>query len=203
MPEPFLRLRLLKLLTIHRPLIVQGAPSEESGLLLTADHPGFIDGPLLALAVRRPLLFGVDPDYAHKAPWNQLLRVYATLFGHAFVSLSPTEPFALRTLGRHLDVGGAVCLFPEGAVRRGGPPRPWGTGARWLAHRARLWQHVTLAGTEGGILNPAPLRLVFASPRAPSSLYVPHPDQPLEGSGCVPSSRRSKSSTATISSTRS
>jgi len=197
-----LRRPLRRCLAALRPLLVEGRAGAEPGLLLTADHPGLLDGPVLALVVERPLLFGVDPEYARDRAWRALLKAYARLTGHDFVALSPRDAFGLRALGRRLEAGGAVCLFPEGGIRRGGPPRPWRPGACWLARRARSWQHVRLEGTEGGLFSSDPLRLVFAPPRSPT-LLAAHAAQAGEGSGWVPSSRGSKSSTATTSSTRS
>jgi len=193
---------LLGCLAALRPLLVEGQPETGPALLLTADHPGLLDGPLLALVVDRPLLFGVDADYARRRAWRSLLRAYARLTGHDFVALSPRDAFGLRALGQRLEAGGAVCLFPEGGIRRGGPPRPWRPGASWLARRARTWQHVRIEGTQAGLFSPEPLRLVFARPRSPT-LLAEGAVQADEGSGWVPSSRASKSSTATISSTRS
>jgi 1-acyl-sn-glycerol-3-phosphate acyltransferase len=196
------RRRLLETLARRRPLFVRGVPSDAPGLLLTADHPGYLDGPLLALLVARPLLFAVDSDFARGVLWCPLLIAHARLTGHDFVALSPHAPCALRVLARRLEGGGAVCLFPEGGIRRGGPARPWRPGAAWLARRANVWQHVTIEGTDRGLFATHALRFVFAPPRTGTALSS-DAVQPDEGNGRVPSSSRSKSSTATISSTRS
>lgn len=180
-------------------LRLSGAPASGAGLLLTADHPSLLDGPLLAILVPRPLLFGVDAAYARHPFWRPLLRGWARLTGNDLVALSPASPFALRALARRLEEGGAVCLFPEGGIRRGGTARPWQAGVRFLATRARVWQHATVRGTEAGLLARTPVTVAFGPPADPSRLRQ-NAAQPEEGSGRVPSSVRSKSSTAMISS---
>jgi 1-acyl-sn-glycerol-3-phosphate acyltransferase len=108
-------------------------PDPERAAIIVANHTSLLDGPALALLTPRPILFGVDPAYSRHPFWRPLMLMYAGMVGTAceVVPMTPGSPIGLRSLACRLEVGGWVCLFPEGGISTG---RRY-PGVDWLVKR--------------------------------------------------------------------
>ena len=98
-------------------------------------HRSLLDGPRLAFAFNRQVLFGVDPDYSLCEPWRSLLLTIGAITGCSMVPMQPGSSQGLRTMLRSLRSGPAgrsVCLFPQGGI----DTLTDHDGARWLARTA-------------------------------------------------------------------
>jgi acyl-[acyl-carrier-protein]-phospholipid O-acyltransferase/long-chain-fatty-acid--[acyl-carrier-protein] ligase len=102
-------------------------------LIVAPNHLSLWDGPLVACLTDRPVLFGVDPDYLCRQPWRFVLLFLVKLGFGDVVPLDADRPFAWRRLAAALHRGEAICVFPEGAIARGGQLLPIRPGVARLA----------------------------------------------------------------------
>ncbi len=109
----------------------------DGALILAPNHCSLWDGPLVACLTDRRVLFGVDPDYLCRQPWRFLLLFLVQLGFGDVVPLDANRPFAWRRLAAALRRGAAVCVFPEGAIARGGQLLPIQPGVARLARASR------------------------------------------------------------------
>ncbi|MBN6742832.1 1-acyl-sn-glycerol-3-phosphate acyltransferase [Acidithiobacillus sp. MC6.1] len=108
-------------------------------LILVRPHTSLLDGPRVAwLLYRRGFrhcIFPVDPHYARHPFWRPVLQAYGWLCGRAeMLAMDTHSPFAMRELGRLLQLGRTVVIFPQGTGLRD-PSRPEHTGWKWLTAR--------------------------------------------------------------------
>lgn len=110
-------------------------------ILCPAPHRGYLDGPSIAAATPRPILFAVTPTFACHRFWKPVLDRLGQVTGSSYVPMRPGSCGGLRSLLAHLRGGGWVCIFPEGGIGTG-QAYP---GVQWLAaksgapiHRLRL-----------------------------------------------------------------
>ncbi|MFC5730959.1 MULTISPECIES: lysophospholipid acyltransferase family protein [Nocardioides] len=96
-------------------------------VVVTANHIGIIDGPLMALFAPRPV-HALTKIEMFKGPLGLLLR----LGGQVPVDRFNADPLAVRTALRVLREGHSVGVFPEG-TRGPGDLATFRTGAAYLA----------------------------------------------------------------------
>lgn len=110
----------------------------DGALIVAPNHCSLWDGPLVACLADRRVLFGVDPDYLCRQPWRFMLLFLVKLGFGDVVPLDANRPFAWRRLAAALRRGAAVCVFPEGAIARGGILLPIQPGVARLARANRV-----------------------------------------------------------------
>lgn len=101
-------------------------------IIAPAPHRSYLDGPTIALLTPRPILFAVTPDFACHWIWRPILEGFGKINGCSMTPMRPGSARGLRTLLRHLESGGWVCIFPEGGLNKQ-QERP---GVNWLAQRS-------------------------------------------------------------------
>jgi 1-acyl-sn-glycerol-3-phosphate acyltransferase len=148
-------------------------------LILVRPHTSLLDGPVVALHLRKvgiQAVFAVDPDYARHPVWSRLLNAYGLAAGgHTMLPLDTSRPYAVRTIDRLLDQGRDVVIFPQG-TGLGDPDRPDAKGVDWLVERTfkqdgkvyrveRLTRQLTLshAGVLPCVMESAPPWWLFKS----------------------------------------
>lgn len=112
-------------------------PSIADPAIITANHCGWLDGPVLALITPRSILFGVDPWFLWHWSCGPMLRGWARVTGCSMVPMAKGSLWGLRAMLKHLEAGGWVCLFPEGGIGTG-VVHP---GAAWLQVRSQVPIH--------------------------------------------------------------
>ncbi|MDW8349279.1 MAG: lysophospholipid acyltransferase family protein [Verrucomicrobiae bacterium] len=104
------------------------------GLLVVSNHLSFLDPPVVAAFLKRPVYF-----VARKTLFRHPLfaRLISSL--HAFpIDQDNPDIASLRRILKHLDEGHAVLLFPEGSRSMNGLPQPPQPGVGWIALKARV-----------------------------------------------------------------
>ena len=144
-------------------------------VILTANHVGIIDGPLLAVFAPRPV-----HALTKREMFEGRLGRFLTRAGQIPVERFHTDPRAVRTCLRVLRDGGVVGIFPEG-TRGDGELHRFHHGASYLALvTGAPVVPVTLVGTRlpGGHINSVPPRgsrvdIVFGEPWSTSTVPWP------------------------------
>lgn len=127
---------------------VEGDFPDKEGVLLTADHVSYWDGPMLAVWFDREVIFVVHPDFARNWFWARWIRFWCGLWRHKYLPLSRSSPFGLRHL-LEAPSETVICLFPEGAIRRQADPLPWQAGTQYLLERRPDLEHWHLTACPG------------------------------------------------------
>jgi acyl-[acyl-carrier-protein]-phospholipid O-acyltransferase/long-chain-fatty-acid--[acyl-carrier-protein] ligase len=128
-PDAFLRFLLIGLAhTIYRVRVVgrSNVPSD-GGALLVPNHVSFADGLFIIASTDRPVRFVVYANYFDRLFIGWVLRSMKA------IPISPTGGpkmilQAFREVGKALDRGEVVCLFPEGQLTRTGLMAPFQRG---------------------------------------------------------------------------
>ncbi len=87
----------------------------KGGVLLLGNHISFIDWAIVQLASPRPLHFVIEKNYYNRWYWRWLLDLM-----NVIPISSSASAESLERITNTLKNGGAVCLFPEGAITRTG-----------------------------------------------------------------------------------
>jgi acyl-[acyl-carrier-protein]-phospholipid O-acyltransferase/long-chain-fatty-acid--[acyl-carrier-protein] ligase len=85
------------------------------GFLLLPNHISWVDAVVLQLACPRPIRYVVDQEYYHKPTLHPFLRLLGCI-----PITSRQSHSAIRAATEKIAEGEIVCLFPEGALERGG-----------------------------------------------------------------------------------
>lgn len=118
----------------------------EPPFVVAANHHSFLDAILICAVLGQKIRFLALQDLFGHYRWvdRALKTVDVIPLQRGFVPLGP-----VREALSHLNVGGAVGLFPEGTRHRDFDPRRARHGAAWLATRAEVpLVPVALSGTE-------------------------------------------------------
>lgn len=101
--------------------------------ILVCNHESLLDGVSIALASPTPLAFAVTPKHAVENRFTATgLRFLASRGLGRVVSLSQTNPMALRSLLHELQAGRSVMIFPSGTIMSDAEHR----GHIWLAEKS-------------------------------------------------------------------
>lgn len=152
-------------------LRVEGLPPP-GPLVVAANHFSHLDPPLLAVALRRPTRFlALDELFGRSVAFDRLVLA----FGAIPISRERPPLGAMRTALAHLETGGTLGLFPEGARVAGWGERPPKRGAAWLAIRAGVpLLPAVISGTDRAFgpgserIRRFPVRIVLRDPLDPA-----------------------------------
>ncbi len=112
-------------------------PNRFAPCILAPNHISLSDGPVIAARAPRRILFAVDPDYALSPIWSTFMRAWGAVTRCDFVAAGPGRILGLRAMLARLEMGGWVCLFPQGGVSAvGDAALPDLDGLEWLARRS-------------------------------------------------------------------
>jgi 1-acyl-sn-glycerol-3-phosphate acyltransferase len=112
-------------------------PDPFASCILAPNHISLSDGPVIAARSPRRILFAVDPDFALSPVWSTFMRAWGAVTRCDFVAAGPGRILGLRALLARLELGGWVCLFPQGGVSPAGEAAlPDLGGLEWLARRS-------------------------------------------------------------------
>jgi len=140
------------------------------GLIVAANHLSLADPVVLQTYVPRFLNYLMTDKFYYVPVLHQFVRFWGVLV----VKQEGSNKETLRAAEEVLARGGAVGIFPEGGLPRGGAAREVQSGVALLARRARVpILPVGLAGTER-LLPPGALCLH----RAPLAVYIGEPIPP-------------------------
>lgn len=96
----------------------ENIPSDK-GALIVCNHVSFIDGLFIRLILARPVRFIVDKYYYDKP----FLKPFCKLLGTIPISEKGSKDDILGSLLKareHIERGGLICIFAEGAITRNG-----------------------------------------------------------------------------------
>jgi 1-acyl-sn-glycerol-3-phosphate acyltransferase len=104
----------------------------EGPVLVASNHGSFLDPWLVGEVFPRPIRYLVAHEWYHRNPvLNAIFRAYGT------VPVRERDPrTTLETVGRHLDRGEAIGIFPEGRVSDDGQLQRFRPGLAHLAARS-------------------------------------------------------------------
>ena len=115
---------------------VDGAlPQGLSSAVICSNHPSFVDGLVLILAMPDPVVFVSSTDFERK----RLIGTFLRRLGCVFVHRGQPEE-SERDVGRLVELvrsGARLAVFPEGSMTVGGGLRHFHLGAFTVAVRAR------------------------------------------------------------------
>lgn len=116
-------------------------------VVLAANHLSHVDPPLVSVVARRQVRYiAVDELWGN----YRLLDAFTGFFGAIPTDRDGYPVAALRTAIRHLEAGGAMGIFPEGARARYWGERTPKRGAAWLAWiTGAPLVPIAIHGTEG------------------------------------------------------
>lgn len=107
----------------------------EGGVLLVCNHVTYVDAFILTAAVRRPIRFVMDHNYA-KGFMGYFLTKRAKVIPIAQSKDDPTKlQAALDRVAHELAQGDIVCIFPEGTLTRTGEMNKFRTGVEKIVAR--------------------------------------------------------------------
>ena len=109
------------------------AETVEGGLVVTANHLGFLDGFMVYYATWREDVIVMIAEHWKEHAWSRLL---AKVMDAIFVDRYNADLHAVRETMRRLKKGGMLCLAPEGTRSRTGALIQAHNGAAYLAMKA-------------------------------------------------------------------
>ena len=138
--------------------------------IIAANHHNYLDGVVLAVALKQPISFLVMPRVYHATPLHPLLHRH---LGSIPINLERPDVGALRRALAALDDGGIVGIFPEGPFSVRGRLEPGLHGVALLAMRSGVpvvpagirGTYQALVGRRAHIPRRHPLSVRFGAPR--------------------------------------
>jgi len=110
----------------------------EGAAILTANHISFIDSLLIASASPRPVRFIMDSEYA-RVPLIRFFFRDAKVIPIAPANKDPELlERAYERIGRELEEGEVVCIFPEGGISSDGGLAPFRRGIEHIVERTTV-----------------------------------------------------------------
>ena len=100
-------------------------------VLVVANHTSYLDPPLLACGMPRPVLFLAQKGLAKFLP----LRWWLRKAGVGLIDRNAPSKDVLRTLSDALTNGACVAMFPEGTRSADGLVAPFRSGVEFLVRR--------------------------------------------------------------------
>jgi len=108
---------------------------DSGGVLYLCNHQSFLDPPLVAFALQRPMDFMARDTLFRGHFFKRLIEMF-----HAFpVKRGAADVGALKEAMRRLKAGRQLVVFPEGTRTEDGRIGPFLPGAALLAQRAARW----------------------------------------------------------------
>jgi len=161
-------LRLFHRLRVHGQ---KNAPSE-GGLLVVANHASYLDIPAVAASFRRHVSFVARGTLTS----SRLIAWVIRVCGGILVGPGESDRAALRAIGKRLDAGYAVAIFPEGTRTSDGRLGEFRGGALFAVKRSKV--PLVPVGIRGSYASfsrhhklprPHTIRIAFGKPLAPGA----------------------------------
>lgn len=90
--------------------------TDRAAIIAPGPHRSYLDGPTIALATPKPILFAVTPDFALHPVWRPILLMIGQVRGCMMIPIKVGQSAGVRALLKHVNRGGWVCVFPDGGL---------------------------------------------------------------------------------------
>lgn len=137
-----------------------GSIPRDGGAIVAANHASFLDPWWIGMSFPRPIRFLITRDWYERSPgWERLFRAFGVI---PVEEGSPRN--TLEAVGRILDRGEVVGVFPEGRISADGTLQSFRSGVARIAHRSAapvvpIGLHGNFASLPKGRRLPRPVRV--------------------------------------------